>query len=294
MECPTGATTPTLTGLTPTKVNGVPPNDSYSQGFGNVEGLVWIGDSLYMSHISGEANPPKSRILKLTGSNVSVFADGVGTNGLAVDATGNLVGATHKDGCDPTLPARQSHQRHGHRGDVHGQALRLAQQSHDSFQRSIYFTDPNYQAPSPFPQDKTRVYRITPAGVVSVVDENLSQPNGVTLSLDEKTLYVASGAGLFKYAVNTDGSTGASSSVAPAVNGDGMAMDCAGDLYVASGTNVVVFAGDQEKGRIAVSGVQSVTNVAFGGADHKTLYISGLGSNPGLFQVPMTVAGMPY
>ena len=73
-----------------------------------------------------------------------------------------------------------------------------------------------------------------------------------------------------------------------------MAMDCAGDLYVASGTNVVVFAGDQEKGRIAVSGVQSVTNVAFGGADHKTLYISGLGSNPGLFQVPMTVAGMPY
>jgi gluconolactonase len=39
-----------------------------------------------------------------------------------------------------------------------------------------------------------------------------------------------------------------------------------------------------------------VTNVAFGGADHKTLYISGQGSGmqKGLFKVQMNVPGFPY
>jgi sugar lactone lactonase YvrE len=40
--------------------------------------------------------------------------------------------------------------------------------------------------------------------------------------------------------------------------------------------------------------VQSVTNAAFGGADHKTLYISSLGSTPMLFRVDMPLPGMPY
>ena len=181
LKCPTGATTPTLTGLTPTKVNGVPPNDSYSQGFGNVEGLVWIGDSLYMSHISGEANPPKSRILKLTGSNVSVFADGVGTNGLAVDATGNLVGATPRQLFDthvyslanPTSAMSIAGMYMGKRFDSPND-LTIRYRRYDLLHRS------ELPSAEPFPQDKTRVYRITPAGVVSVVDENLSQPNGVT------------------------------------------------------------------------------------------------------------------
>ena len=50
-----------------------------------------------------------------------------------------------------------------------------------------------------------------------------------------------------------------------------------------------------ELGRINVTGgIQGVTNVAFGGADHMTIYISALGNQKGLFQMQMAVPGMPY
>jgi sugar lactone lactonase YvrE len=47
---------------------------------------------------------------------------------------------------------------------------------------------------------------------------------------------------------------------------------------------------------IVVSGVASVTNTAFGGSDHKTLYISAQGQmgQQGLFQVVLGVPGLPY
>jgi sugar lactone lactonase YvrE len=37
-----------------------------------------------------------------------------------------------------------------------------------------------------------------------------------------------------------------------------------------------------------------VTNVAFGGSDHKTLYITALQNNKGLFQVKLDILGRPY
>ena len=51
---------------------------------------------------------------------------------------------------------------------------------------TIYFTDPDFQAPSPRPQAMTRVYRLPPGATEPiVVDATLSNPNGITLSLDE-------------------------------------------------------------------------------------------------------------
>jgi sugar lactone lactonase YvrE len=47
-------------------------------------------------------------------------------------------------------------------------------------------------------------------------------------------------------------------------------------------------------GRINVTGVQAVTNVAFGGADHRTLFITTLDGTPGVFTVTMPLPGMPY
>ena len=60
-----------------------------------------------------------------------------------------------------------------------------------------------------------------------------------------------------------------------------MAIDCAGNLYVAvpsSGNVVVVSPSGTSLGTITVSGVGAVTNCAFGGTDHKTLYITAQGS----------------
>ena len=48
-----------------------------------------------------------------------------------------------------------------------------------------------------------------------------------------------------------------------------------------------------------MTAVQSVTNVAFGGANHQTLYVSGLGngmggSSMGLYRADMPLPGMPF
>jgi gluconolactonase len=164
---------------------------------------------------------------------------------------------------------------------------------------TIYFTDPTYQAPQPFPQAMTRVYRVAPGThAVTVVDASRTQPNGITLSPDEKTLYLATAAGLYTYAVNADGTTGPAVAFAPQVpSGDGMVVDCAGNLYVASTDIVILNPSGQTVATLPMpAGGEKVTNVAFGGADHKTLFITAMGPGTarGVYTVKLNVPGRPY
>ncbi len=288
------------------QLTGVPPADNYSQGFSIIEGPVWLGNALYVSQIMGGNPPPPSRILRvIPGSASTVFATDDGTNGMAILPDGELVGAIHKDGSIRRIPLASPDSPQviasGYMGVPFNAPNDLAVRSDGN----IYFSDPdNNQAPHPAPQGSghTRVYRISPlpAATVTVVDETLSEPNGVTLSLDENTLYV-SGPGLYKYAVNPDGSTGARQDGVPNPQmysgSDGMVFDCAGDLYIANNSNVTVLNPSGTKvGDIMVAGngVQAVSNVAFGGTDRKTLFITTLGSTPGVFTIAMPVPGMPY
>lgn len=122
----------------------------------------------------------------------------------------------------------------------------------------------------------------------------MQKPNGVIFRGDETALYLGGTGGLFKLPVATDGSVGVGTRVT-AVNGgvDGLARDCAGNLYVASGQGVTVLGpSDAVIGSITV-GIQ-VTNMAFGGAERKTLYITSLGGEPKLHQVTLNVPGYPY
>ena len=298
------------TGLAATaqQLTGVPPADNYAQGFSIVEGPVWLGNALYVSQLQGGNPPPLSRILKVVpGSPSTVFATSDGSNGLAILPDGDLVGAISlaDDGSICRIPLANPNSLQiiapGYMGVRFNAPNDLAVRSDGN----IYFSDPdNNQAPKPAPQGAghTRVYRISPlpTATVSVVDETLSQPNGVTLSLDENTLYV-SGPGLYKYAVNADGSTSARQDGVPNPQtysgSDGMVFDCAGDLYIANNSNVTVLNPAGTKvGDITITGngVQSVSNVAFGGADRKTLFITTLGSTPGVFTIAMPLPGMPY
>ncbi len=290
-------------GATPVRVAGVPPSDAFNMNngtFGIVEGPVWIGDALYVSEIGTGASPPPSRVLKITPAGaVTVAIANSGTNGLAVDKSGTLYGAVHKDGSisrfdlstGAATPVVSTFM--GARFDSPNN---LAIRSDGT----IYFSDPDYQAAGVRPQLKTRLYRVPPgANAATVVDANLSEPNGVTFSLDESTLFVTTPGAIYKYAVMGDGSVGASTMVTPTVSGgDGMTLDCAGNLYVATPNAVVVLnPAGAEIGRIAVStGGGSATNVAFGGADHKTLYVTALGSGPqkALLQVTLGIPGLPY
>jgi gluconolactonase len=288
-----------------TQVAGVPPSDAFNNTLNNfttIEGPVWIGDSLYVSEFPG-GNVPPSRIIQLTGTTVSVAMPDGGSNGLAVDNTGALVGAVHADGSISRFNlAAQT--RTPIAGMYMGNRFISPNDLTVRSDGNIYFSDPNYQGPSGnAPQTQTRVYRIAPGtNTVSVVDATLTQPNGVTLSLDGNTLYVSSNNGIMTYPVMADGSTGpANTPPFSTMNVDGMGIDCAGNIYGAlinTGT-VVIFdptGKEIDNSAIKVANVNAVTNVAFGGADHKTLFITsqGQGTSRGLYQVQMNFPGMPY
>lgn len=306
--CPAGLTGSPTFGATPARVSGVPIPDDFNSNdgdFGNVEGPVWTGDALYVSEMSSESydaqNPGvlRSRILRVTPSGeVSVAVADSGSNGLAVDASGNLVAAVHKDGTVKriALPSRtETILAAGYMGARFNSPNDLAIHSNGT----IYFTDPEYQAPRTRPQAQTRVYRLPPGGAPEPVPssgspDSFTTPNGVTLSLREDYLYVAASTGR-RYPVMPDGTLGPGQDFPAASRADGMAIDCAGNLYVARSRNVEVYTAEGASlGRIAVPEVQSVTNVAFGGADRQTLYITGLGEQKGLFQLRLTLPGKPY
>jgi gluconolactonase len=274
------------------------PRDAFNQNGNlnaNVEGPVWMAGSLYVSEFGQGANPPPSRVLQITGV---VFMATAGTNGLATNPAGKLYGASHKvggivrfgaAGAEPTVIVS------GYQGVRFNSPNDLTFRSDGT----LYFTDPSWQASNPPPQAQTRVYRVAPGShKAQVIDANRSQPNGVTLSPDEKTLYLSSLDGLYKYAVAADGSVGPGKRFASQIGGaDGMVVDCAGNLYVTSTDVIVLNPAGQEIDRLHMpAGAGSVTNVAFGGAKRKTLFITamGQGSGRGVFKVDLKVPGMPY
>lgn len=304
--CPPGSESLTLdlAGASPAVVAGVPPADGYSPGFGILEGPVWVGDALLLSQISSSGQPPASRVLRVVpGAAAEVFLDDAGTNGLALDARGQLLGAVHKDGsisrfdlASPGSPPQVL--ASGYMGARFNSPNDLAVRSDGN----VYFTDPDWQSPKPDPQPAERAYRVTPAGEVQPIGEYsqngsaqpIQKPNGVMLARDEATLFVGGTAGLYALPVAADGAVSVGAPV-PAVNGgvDGLAKDCAGNLYVASGQSVLVLGPDGAQiGAIAAG--EQVTNVAFGGADRKTLYITSLGAEPKLHEVALNVPGYPY
>ena len=78
---------------------------------------------------------------------------------------------------------------------------------------------------------------------------------------------------------------------------DGLGIDCAGNLYATSGKRIAVLSAQgTEIGSIPVNQAESVTNVAFGGPAHKTLFITsmGVGNQRGVFRIALDVPGLPY
>jgi gluconolactonase len=286
-----------------TRVAGVPSMFG-SGSSSNVEGPVWIGDALYVSHIQeGVTNPPPARILKLTsimatGTMQEEFVPMSGTNGLAVNAMGAIVGARHSTGDIATLnmstkaftpiAGMYMNARFGSPNDL---AIRR--------DGNVYFSDPNFQAPSSNPQSQTRVYRASPQGMVSVVDATLNNPNGVTLSLDQNTLYVATSGNTYRYTVMTDGTTSTGTMMNGVPGSDGMVVDCAGNLYLTDGNQrrvVVVSSTGTMVGSISMgfANDSSPTNVAFGGANHQRLFITTRGNGAALYYIDLNLPGMPY
>jgi gluconolactonase len=247
------------------------------------------------------AAPPPARILKITGTTAEEFLLDAGTNGLAVNAMGNIVGARHTTGDIATLNLGTKAFT-----PIAGQYMNARFNSPNDLairrDGNIYFSDPDFQAPSSRPQNQTRVYRVNPSGMVSVVDANLSNPNGVTLSLDENTLFVATSGNTYRYPLMADGSVGTGMMMNGVPGSDGMVMDCAGNLYLTDGNGhrvVVVTSTGGSVGTISmgIPNEANPTNVAFGGNDRRRLYITTRGSGAngaGLYYIDLNHPGLPY
>jgi gluconolactonase len=304
--CPSVAagTNPLPSNTTPTVVTGAPPADSFNgnnNDFKILEGPVWYQDSLYFSEIKNGTAPPPARVLKVSGAgtvSVAIPQANAGCNGLALDQNGKLVGANHTLGAivrlDPTGAAAPEVIVGTYMSSRFNSPNDLTVRSDGN----IYFTDPQHQAGST--KITQRVYRIAPgATTATIIQDNSNGPNGITLSIDENTLFISHGpdsGGIDKYPLNADGSVGMVSVLTTSFNSDGMAIDCAGNLYLSQSSKIVVISSTtgMKVGEIAVSGVQASTNVAFGGPEHKTLYITSLGNNAKLLKLDLNVPGMPY
>jgi gluconolactonase len=160
---------------------------------------------------------------------------------------------------------------------------------------TIYFTDPPYGLAGRNQElDFNGVFRVSPAGTLTAEYRGAmaERPNGIALSPDGKTVYVAftQSGEVKKFDVQAGGALGTPSRAAMTAGGaDGMAVDAAGNLFVTSNNGIEVFKPDGTKwGQIGVA--MKPTNCAFGGPDAKTLMIT---TPKALYQVTLQHPGLP-
>lgn len=161
----------------------------------------------------------------------------------------------------------------------------------------VYFTDPRYTDRSDMELDHESVYRVDADGKLTRIIDDVSRPNGLAVSIDQKTLYVVDTdhtAGgprkLWAYALRANGSTIGRRLVHDFGTGrgaDGMCLDESGNLYVTAGLNIAsatedtsvpagvhVFTPDGTQIGFLPVPYDLVTNVTFGDTDLRTLYVT--------------------
>lgn len=163
----------------------------------------------------------------------------------------------------------------------------------------IYFTDPRYVGEEPREIDTESVYRIDPNGKVTQIIADVQKPNGIILSPDMKTLYLADNHPtknrfLLAYPLNDDGTVGKKKVLhdfAPDRGIDGMAIDVKGNIYATAGkgktAGVTIFSPDGKKLDF-IATPEDPSNCVFGGADRKMLYIT---AGRSLYRIQLTIDG---
>ncbi|MAT14673.1 MAG: gluconolactonase [Planctomyces sp.] len=162
----------------------------------------------------------------------------------------------------------------------------------------VYFTDPRFRAPDPWPQGTEAVYYYAPDGTVTRLIEDREAPNGVILSPDETKLYVipSKETTMYVYPIEAPGKIGAGAAfcelhqpedITKRGGGDGLTIDVNGNLYITSALGLQVFTPDgKHLGTIEFP--QQPANATFGGPENKTLYVT---ARTSVYAVQMEVAG---
>jgi len=264
-----------------------------------LEGPQWIpadGGYLVFSDI------PSNELKKWTKSGgVTTFRQpSQNANGNTLDNDGRLVTAEHsgrrvsvteKDGTINTLVDKFGGKRLNSPNDV------VVKRD-----GSLWFTDPDYGLPTdPTTKQKTGkeqpgnyVYRFNPkTGWLNAEVKDFDKPNGLCFSPDEKRLYVAdSGAPkhIRMFDVKPDGQLANGAVFVKIDKGapDGIRCDTAGRVWSSAADGVHIYAPSGELiGKILVP--ESPANLAFGGSDLKTLYIT---ARKSLYAIQVGVRGL--
>ena len=177
--------------------------EKLADGFDWAEGPVWIKEEgcLLFSDI------PKNSIFKWKeGQGISLYlkpsgysgskprGGEPGSNALLRDAAGNLVLCEHGDRRVSRLTKDKEHTTIA--GSYQGKRLNSPNDAVFKSNGDLYFTDPPYGLEKNWDDparelDFCGVYRVTPDGTITLLTKEMSRPNGLAFSPDEKTLYVA-------------------------------------------------------------------------------------------------------
>jgi len=159
---------------------------------------------------------------------------------------------------------------------------------------TIWFTDPDYSSPGTTLVPKS-VYRYTPSPVsLTAMVTTFDEPNGLCFSPDESKLYIGDSGTNHKirvYTVASDNSLDAGTDFKVFATGapDGIRCDRDGRIFSSADDGVRVFLPDGTHiGTILTPVAHTVTNLCFGGADGKTLFITAQDS---LFSVHLNTLG---
>lgn len=263
-----------------------------ASGFNWSEGPVWRDGGIVFSDVPEntvfgwkEGDTAAKVVLKPSGS---LSNDGQGSNGLAVDAQGSLILCQHgerrvarleKDGSFTSMADKYEGKRFNSPND-----LVIAKNG------TIYFTDPPYGLKKGTPPELAfhGIYAVNPAApnVVKLVVPDIQWPNGIALSPDEQTLYVAvsdrENTRVMAYDLQGDGSVkngriffnAQPLKTAERKGGcDGMKVDTKGNIWTTGPGGVLIIDKDGKHLGNILTG-QATANCAFGGADRDTLYIT--------------------
>jgi gluconolactonase len=311
-----------------TSIDGIIPADAMLEciaiGYTWTEGPVWVKGSLFFADIPGNSI---QRWTPQTGAKTFLHPSGYkgsspyggpepGSNGMTLDVPGRLTVAGHAqrnvyrlESLDPGAPITvlaDSYQ---------GKRLNSPNDLVYRSDGSLYFTDPPYGLRTQKDNDPEKqlrvngVYRIPHAlqqsagaeparAELQLLVSDLTRPNGIAFSPDEKYLYVSNSEPKklwMRYRVQPDGALtegkvfyDATSDSRPG-NPDGLKVDEQGNIYSAGPGGVWIFS-PNGKPMATILFTERVANVAWAGSDRRVLYITASGS---LYRVKLKVPGVP-
>ena len=265
------------------------------QGFRWTEGPVWnkATNELLFSDIPNNvinawSDEKGLRVfMKPAGyTGISDYGKEAGSNGLTFDGKGRLVLAEHGDRRIAVLTEGGGKITVADRFE--GKRLNSPNDVVVHTDGSIFFTDPIYGLPKG-EKDPTReidfcgVYRIGTDGKVTVISKDIERPNGIALSHDEKTLFVANSHkgkfNIYSFPLNADGTAGEmkvffdANKLEGKGSTDGLKTDDKGNVWSTGPGGLLIIS---KEGKLLGRALtfQPTANVNFGGADGKTVYLT--------------------